>query len=141
MLRYKIERRLSLTHDSAAKSYEAAVSENNTQHIMNHTTKLERMMQMKFTQKQELIAQVTELLEKLIEVESVKDNPQPEVTADKTLEMRTVKECAALVPGLSEHTVRMLVKQNKVKYIRCGVGKRGKILVSKDSLIKYLGTM
>ena len=99
------------------------------------------MMQMKLTQKQELIERVTELLEKLIEVESAKDTPQPEVTADKQLEMLTVKECAELVPGLSEHTVRMLVKQNKVKYIRCGVGKRGKILVSKDSLLKYLGTM
>ena len=108
---------------------------------MNYTTELERMMQMKFTQKQELIAQVTELLEKLIEVESVKDNPQPEVTADKTLEMRTVKECAALVPGLSEHTVRQLVKRGEVAYIRCGAGERGKILVSKNSLLKYLGTM
>ena len=99
------------------------------------------MMQMKLTQKQELIERVTELLEKLIEVESAKDTPQPEVTADKQLEMLTVKECAVLVPGLSEHTVRMLVKQDKVKYIRCGVGKRGKILVEKSSLLKYLGTM
>lgn len=128
-------------HGSSAKPCADGVSEMITQHIMNYTTELERMMQMKFTQKQELIAQVTELLEKLIEVESVKDNPQPEVTADKQLEMLTVKECATLAPGLSEHTVRMLVKQDKVKYIRCGVGKRGKILVSKDSLLKYLGTM
>ena len=108
---------------------------------MNYTTELERMMQMKLTQKQELIAQVTDLLKKLIEIESVKDAPQPLMSADKPLEMLTVKECAALVPGLSEHTVRMLVKQDKVKYIRCGVGKRGKILVEKSSLLKYLGTM
>ena len=55
--------------------------------------------------------------------------------------MLTVKECAALVPGLSEHTVRQLVKRGDVAYIRCGAGERGKILVSKDSLLKYLGTM
>ena len=99
------------------------------------------MMQMKLTQKQELIERVTELLEKLIEVESAKDTPQPEVTADKQLEMLTVKECAALVPGLSEHTVRQLVKRGEVAYIRCGAGERGKILVEKSSLLKYLGAM
>ena len=97
------------------------------------------MMQMKLPQKQELIERVTELLKKLIEVESVKDNPQPEVTADKPLEMLTVKECAALVPGLSEHTVRQLCAQDKVAHVRAGAGRNGKILVSKMSLLKYLG--
>ena len=55
--------------------------------------------------------------------------------------MLTVKECAVLVSGLTEHTVRMLMKQGKIRYIRCGEGTRGKILVSKDSLLKYLGTV
>ena len=96
---------------------------------------------MKLTQKQELIERVTELLEKLIEVESVNDTPKPDAIAGKPLEMLTVKECAALVPGLSEHTVRQLVKRGDVAYIRCGAGERGKILVSKDSLLKCLGTM
>ena len=54
-------------------------------------------------------------------------------------EMLTVKECAALVNGLSEHTVRQLVVQDKVAYVRAGSGVRGKILVSKASLLKYLG--
>ncbi len=53
--------------------------------------------------------------------------------------MLTVKECAALVNGLSEHTVRQLVVQDKVAYVRSGSGVRGKILVSKASLLKYLG--
>lgn len=53
--------------------------------------------------------------------------------------MLTVKECAALIPGLSEHTVRQLVAQDKVAYVRAGSGLRGKILVSKASLLKYLG--
>ncbi|WP_296794211.1 DNA-binding protein [Ruminococcus sp.] len=90
-------------------------------------------------QKSELIAAVSALLEKMIPVE---DEPTT-ITVSKPalLEMLTVKECAALVSGLTEHTVRMLVKHDKVKYIRCGQGARGKILVSKESLMKYLGAV
>ena len=82
---------------------------------------------------------MTALLEKMIPV----DNEHTTITASKPAlpEMLTIKECAALVSGLTEHTVRMLVKQGKVKYIRCGEGARGKILVSKDSLLKYLGAV
>ena len=88
-------------------------------------------------QKNELIAAVSALLEKMIPVE---DEPTTITVSNHALpEMLTVKECAALVPGLTEYTVRMLVKQEKVKYIRCGQGARGKILVSKESLLKYLG--
>lgn len=39
--------------------------------------------------------------------------------------------------GLSEHTVRQLVSQNKITYIRSGAGKRGKILINKSILLKY----
>ena len=94
---------------------------------------------MTIKQKNELITAVTALLDKMIPVEE----DTPTITASKIAlpEMLTVKECAALVSGLTEHTVRMLVKQNKVKYIRCGEGSRGKILVSKDSLLKYLGAV
>ena len=94
---------------------------------------------MKLNEKNELILQFAELLRQLIPVDEIIPAKVEEKPAKP--EMLTVKECAALVPGLSEHTVRMLVKHDKVKYIRCGAGKRGKILVSKDSLIKYLGTM
>ena len=95
---------------------------------------------MTIKQKNELIAAVTALLERMISVEET--SPAP-ISANKNEkpEMLTVKECAALVAGLTEHTVRMLVKQNKVKYIRCGQGSRGKILVSRDSLLKYLGAV
>ena len=94
---------------------------------------------MTIKQKSELIAAVSALLERMIPVEA-----KPAlITVSKTdkPEMLTIKECAALVSGLTEHTVRMLVKQNKVKYIRCGQGARGKILVSKESLLKYLGAV
>ena len=94
---------------------------------------------MTIKQKNELIAAVSALLEKMIPVEQEPTTPTP--LAGASLKMLTIKECAALVSGLTEHTVRMLVKQGKVKYIRCGEGARGKILVSKDSLLTYLGVV
>ncbi len=70
-------------------------------------------------QKNELIAAVTALLEKMIPFEE--DTPTITVSKPALPEMLTIKECAALVPGLTEHTVRMLVKQDKVKYqVRTG---------------------
>jgi len=53
------------------------------------------------------------------------------------VEMLTIKESAAIISGLSEHTVRKLVKQGKVKSIRTGEGKNGKILVNKADLVEY----
>ena len=92
---------------------------------------------MKLNEKNELIMQIAELLRQLVTVEG----PAPAKPEDKPakLEMLTIKECAALVDGLSEHTVRQLVKQDKIAYIRTGAGRNGKILVSKASLLKYLG--
>ena len=94
---------------------------------------------MKSTQKKELITQIAQLLEQLIEAETPEPASQPTPLAEESVEMLTVKECAALVNGLSEHTVRQLVAQDKVAYVRAGSGVRGKILVSKASLLKYLG--
>ena len=94
---------------------------------------------MTFTQKKELITQVTELLEQLIEAETAEPLPYSDIIENLPLEMLTVKECAVLVNGLSEHTVRQLVAQGKIAYVRAGSGVRGKILVSKASLLKYLG--
>ena len=91
---------------------------------------------MKNQEKNELILQIAELLRQLIAVEE----PAYSKAEDKPTkpEMLTIKECAALVDGLSEHTVRQLVKQEKVSYIRTGTGHNGKKLVSKASLLKYL---
>ena len=90
-------------------------------------------------QKNELIMAVTALLEKMIPVED--ESTTITLSKPELPKMLTIKECAELVSGLTEHTVRMLVKREKVKYIRCGQGARGKILVSKDSLLKYLGAV
>ena len=92
---------------------------------------------MKLNEKNELILQVAELLRQMIpvdEIASAKVENKPEIP-----ELLTIKECAALIPGLSEHTVRQLVKRGQIAYMRSGAGKRGKILVYKSSLLKYLG--
>ena len=57
---------------------------------------------------------------------------------DDTIEMLTIKECAQTVHGLSEHTIRQLVAQKKIQYIRTGQGKRGKILINKKALLDFL---
>ena len=93
---------------------------------------------MNLTERQQIISQIVLLLERLIESQSPEFAPQPDQSDTQPLEMLTVKECAALVNGLSEHTVRQLVAQDKVAYVRAGSGVRGKILVSKKSLLKYL---
>ena len=89
--------------------------------------------------KREIMAQIVALLTQLIgnENDTQKDKP-PERPAEP-VEMLTIKECTQAVSGLSEHTVRQLVAQHKIPYIRTGQGKRGKILISKAALLEYLG--
>lgn len=94
---------------------------------------------MNLTEKQQIISQIVLLLERLIETQPPESTPKPQSSESQPVEMLTVKECAALVNGLSEHTVRQLVAQDKVAYVRAGSGVRGKILVSKASLLKFLG--
>lgn len=85
--------------------------------------------------KQELIQQVVNLLNAMIEIEEQPSAPPP---SNDSVEMLTIKECAQQISGLSEHTVRQLVLQNKLPHIRTGQGKRGKILVPKSALLEFL---
>ena len=89
-------------------------------------------------EKREVITQIAQLLEKLIDTDSEELAALPAPAAEGPVEMLTIKECAQLVNGLSEHTVRHLVMQDKVASIRTGVGRNGKILVNKVSLLNYL---
>lgn len=84
--------------------------------------------------KNELIAQLVNVLSELIEVDS--DNKVTEVFPS-AVEMLTIKECTETVKGLSEHTVRKLIAQEKLPFIRTGEGKRGKILINKADLLAY----
>ena len=88
--------------------------------------------------KQELIAQIVALLNEVIEAEERVTEPTPEAAAP--IEMLTIKECVKAVSGLSEHTIRQLIAQGKIPYIRTGQGKRGKILINKSALLNYLNT-
>lgn len=81
----------------------------------------------------QILDEIMELVAKLRDEESVSPPTTP-----RPMEMLTVKEAAALVKGVSEHTIRKLVSQNKVHYIRTGEGERGKILISKESLLDYI---
>ncbi len=94
---------------------------------------------MNLTEKQQIISQIAQLIEQLIDAETPTSALQQDQSETQPLEMLTVKECAALVNGLSEHTVRQLVAQGKIAYVRAGSGVRGKLLVSKTSLLNYLG--
>ena len=86
--------------------------------------------------KQVLISKIVTLLKELIDVEEKTSMKIPQ--ADKKVEMLTIKECTELVKGLSEHTVRQLVMQDKIPYVRAGKGNRGKILINKIDLLDYL---
>lgn len=89
--------------------------------------------------KREIMAQIVALLSQLIENESDTRKEKPPERSAEPVEMLTIKECTQAVSGLSEHTVRQLVVQKKIPYIRTGQGKRGKILISKAALLEYLG--
>ena len=86
--------------------------------------------------KQELISKIVILLNELIDVDEKIAVEIPKV--NKSLEMLTIKECTNLVKGLSDHTVRQLVMQDKIPYVRAGKGKNGKILINKTELLNYL---
>lgn len=83
---------------------------------------------------QEVIDRILDLLTELVD-----DEPAEKQAKTPPMEMLTIKECTKVVRGISEHTVRKLVAQGRVRYIRTGEGERGKILVSKQSLLDYLG--
>ena len=88
--------------------------------------------------KQELISQVIALLNAMIEVDAAQSITMNE-SKSQPIEMLTVKECTEAIKGLSEHTVRQLVAQEKLPYIRTGQGQHGKILISKAALLSYFG--
>lgn len=83
---------------------------------------------------QEVIDRILNLLTELVD-----DAPAEKQTKTTPMEMLTIKECTEAVRGISKHTVRKLVAQGRVRYIRTGEGERGKILISKQSLLDYLG--
>lgn len=85
------------------------------------------------TQKKEIVDNIIDLLIQLTD-----DKTSTQISQETNpVEMLTIKECTDVIHGLSEHTVRQLVAQGKVKSVRTGEGKRGKILVNKSDLVAY----
>lgn len=60
------------------------------------------------------------------------------LTEANPIEMLTIQECAEEFKGLTQNTIRQLIRKGKIKYIRTGEGRNGKILVNKTSLAEYL---
>lgn len=84
--------------------------------------------------KNELIAQLVSILNELIETN---DSEQVAKVTSNAVEVLTIKECTEAVKGLSEHTVRKLIAQGKLPYMRAGDGQRGKMLINKADLLAY----
>ena len=101
---------------------------------------------MTIAEKKEIVNKIISLLIQLTvendHYEVVKEVPvpvaveQPKPKKDEVAFL-TIKECTKLIHGLSDHTMRLLIAQNKVTYFRAGAGERGKILVNKESLLSY----
>ena len=83
--------------------------------------------------KNELIAQLVNILSELIEAN---DPEQVSKVKSDAVEMLTVKECTEAVKGLSEHTVRKLIKQGKLPYLRTGDGVNGKMLSTRQTCLR-----
>ena len=88
------------------------------------------------TEKKKIVDEIFELLIQLTD-DGTEMSSSSRESAPKPVEMLTIKECTEVIQGLSEHTVRQLVAQEKVKSVRTGEGKRGKILVNKADLVAY----
>lgn len=90
--------------------------------------------------KAELAKQLVAIIFELTSAGDVPSDVMPIQQPKKPVEMLTLKESLDIIPGLSMHTLRQLVLQGKIKSVRCGVGVRGKILVSKDELLSYFAS-
>lgn len=89
------------------------------------------------TEKKAIVDNILDLLIKLTEDGETSAPQTTNAPTSNKVEMLTIKESAALISGLSEHTVRQLVRQGKVKSVRTGAGRNGKILVNKADLVEY----
>ena len=101
------------------------------------TVERERVITMNTTEKKAIVDNILELLIQLTEDGDYSAPQTAKAPTTDKVEMLTIKESAALISGLSEHTVRQLVKQGKVKSVRTGEGRNGKILVNKADLVEY----
>ncbi|MCL2055150.1 MAG: DNA-binding protein [Oscillospiraceae bacterium] len=104
---------------------------------------------MNLNQKQALIAEIVTLLQAKLEVDikaeaaerAIQTAVIPAKLDNSAVEMLTIKECCGVIKGLSEHSLRQLVAQKKIPFIRTGQGKRGKILINRNVLMRYFNNL
>ena len=97
---------------------------------------------MTIAEKRGIVNTIINLLLQLTAEEEVQEQPasasKPAKVPAQSVKMLTIKECAELIEGISEHSIRMLIAQGKIKAFRTGEGVRGKYLVNKESLLSYI---
>lgn len=86
---------------------------------------------MTVAEKQKILLKLSEVLDQMTDIS------EPAPVHSDVPEMLTVKECAKVIKGVTEHAVRQLVRSKKIPSIRVGNGKYGKILISKWDLVGY----
>ena len=99
-----------------------------------------RILIMANEREKQLLDQILELMTAVAYDREPNEGAVPETTkapAPEKVKMLTVKECTEAVRGLSEHTVRKLIKQGKLPYLRTGDGVNGKMLINKADLLAY----
>ena len=96
---------------------------------------------MTIAEKREIVNTIINLLLQLTTEEEDQGQPatssKPVKAPAQSVKMLTIKECTELIEGISEHSIRMLIAQGKIKAFRTGEGIRGKYLVNKESLLSY----
>ena len=96
---------------------------------------------MTIAEKREIVNTIINLLLQLTADEEVQEQSAAASKHVKApaqpVTMLTIKECTELIEGISEHSIRMLIAQGKIKAFRTGEGVRGKYLVNKESLLSY----
>ncbi len=90
---------------------------------------------MTLLEKQEILSKFSRILDAYI------DAPKSLATVsecENIPELLTIKECTEKFKGLTDNTIRQLIARKEVPAVRTGEGKRGKLLVEKNALIRFL---
>lgn len=94
-------------------------------------------MKVTMMERAELISRLLALLNEFTEIEDEREGSPPNSCVDDSAEFLSIKECTQVTKGISEYTIRLLVSQKKIPYVRTGRGKCGKILINKKELLEY----
>lgn len=87
---------------------------------------------MTIEQKNNILAQISEILDKTVSEPVVAPVP-----TETRWEMLTINECLDTIKGLTAHTLRLIIARGEIPSFRTGEGKTGKILVPKAALLNY----